>query len=135
MGIYLNPGAQLLRMSRRSRIYVDKSGMVPFLNRVSSTEQRFVCVSRPRRFGKTMAANMVSAYCDRTVDGASEFAGLAASRDPELGAHRNQYDAIRIDMQQFLSATHDVGKLLDLLSQSVARGIVRAYDGLFSRSE
>ena len=126
MGIYLNPGAQLLRMSRRSQIYVDKSGMIPFLNRVSNTEQRFVCVSRPRRFGKTMAANMVCAYYDRTVDGAAEFAGLKVADDPEFDAYRNQYDVIRINMQQFLSATHDVEKLLEKLHRDVSFDITLA---------
>ena len=76
MGIYLNPGAAMLRQARNSKVYVDKSGMLRYLNSVLNSEQKYVCVSRPRRFGKTMAANMVCAYYDRTVDGAAEFAGL-----------------------------------------------------------
>ena len=81
MGTYLNPGAVRLRDSRNSKIYVDKSALIAYLNSVKETEQRYVCVSRPRRFGKTMAANMVCAYYDRTVDGAEAFAGLVAARD------------------------------------------------------
>ena len=76
MGIYLNLGAAMLRQGRNSRVYVDKSGLLKYLDTVINTEQKYVCVSRPRRFGKTMAANMVCAYYDRTVDGAAEFAGL-----------------------------------------------------------
>ena len=60
MGIYLNPGDDKFFMDRHSEIYVDKSGMIAYLNRVSKTANRFVCVSRPRRFGKSMAANMMS---------------------------------------------------------------------------
>ena len=81
MGVYLNPGAALFRRGRSSRIYVDKSQLIAYLNAVVNTERAYVCVSRPRRFGKSMAANMVSAYFDRTVDGVREFEGLAISRD------------------------------------------------------
>ena len=65
MGIYLNPGSEKLEMSRRSKIYIDKSGIISRLNRFFDSEDRFVCVSRPRRFGKSMTANMISAYYDR----------------------------------------------------------------------
>ena len=61
MGSYLNPGGGLFRACRRSKIYVDKSNLIAKTNEVLGTEQRFVCVSRPRRFGKSMAANMLAA--------------------------------------------------------------------------
>lgn len=61
MGSYLNPGGGLFRACRRSKIYVDKSNLITKTNEVLGTEQRFVCVSRPQRFGKSMAANMLAA--------------------------------------------------------------------------
>lgn len=73
MGVYLNPGATSFRQARNTELYVDKSELIVYLNRVVNAPQRFVCVSRPRRFGKTMASDMVCAYYDCTVDGASEF--------------------------------------------------------------
>ena len=129
MGVYLNPGPAMLRQGRRSRIYVDKSQLIGYLNSVICTEQKYVCVSRPRRFGKSMAANMVCAYYDRTVDGAAEFAGLEIARDPSFDAERNQYDVIRINMQEFLSSTHDVDALLLLLQRSIMRELLREYAG------
>ena len=74
MGMYLNPGAGLFRMALNSEIYVDKSDMIAVLNRMVNTEQRFVCVSRPRRFGKSLTANMLAAYYDGSEDGALYFA-------------------------------------------------------------
>lgn len=59
MGVYLNPGPTMLRLARRPAIYVDKSLLINYLNGVINTEGLYVCVSRPRRFGKTMAANIV----------------------------------------------------------------------------
>lgn len=127
MGIYLNPGAQMLRQGRGSRIYVDKSGLIAQLNAIVNTEQKYVCVSRPRRFGKSMAANMVSAYYDRTVDGAAEFAGLAIASDPSFEASRNRFDVIKLNMQEFLSETSNVDGMLAQLQSLVCRDLARAY--------
>ena len=135
MGVYLNPGAAMLRQGRNSQIYVDKSAMIARLNRLVNTERKYACVSRPRRFGKTMAANMVSAYYDRTVDGTAEFAGLAIAADPTFDKQRNRYDSVRINMQEFLSETHDVEALVESLHQNVAPEIKRAYPELFFRDE
>lgn len=81
MGIHLNPTDDSFRMARNSQIYVDKSGLIDYLNKVISTEERFVCVSRPRRFGKSMAANMVVAYYDRTANVEDAFPDLVIAND------------------------------------------------------
>lgn len=65
MGNYLNPGTDLFEMSLGSEIYVDKSRLIEQTNRCVKTQQRFMCVSRPRRFGKSMAIDMLAAYCSR----------------------------------------------------------------------
>lgn len=67
MGSYLNPGSAAFR-KLQSQIYIDKSGLIGKMNALLGTEQKYVCVSRPRRFGKSMAANMLSAYYDRDCD-------------------------------------------------------------------
>ena len=126
MGTYLNPGPDMLRQGRNSRIYVDKSELLAYLNEVVETEQKYVCVSRPRRFGKSMAANMVCAYYDRTVDGAAEFSGLKIASDPGFDEHRNRYDVVRINMQEFLSATHEVEGVLTMLQAIVIRDLRRS---------
>ena len=61
MGIYLNPGNEAFEESVNSEIYQDKSGLIAFTNKVLETEQKYLCVSRPRRFGKSMAAKMLAA--------------------------------------------------------------------------
>ena len=96
MGSYLNPGGGLFRACRRSKIYVDKSNLITKTNEVLGTEQRFVCVSRPRRFGKSMAANMLAAYYGRDENAENLFVDLKISADPDFRTHLNQYDVIRI---------------------------------------
>ena len=61
MGIYLNPGNEGFQRAVQSRIYVDKTGLIDYTNSVLGTEQDCICISRPRRFGKTMAADMLTA--------------------------------------------------------------------------
>ena len=65
MGQYLNPDNLGFASAVNSQIYVDKTGMLDYLNQVIGTEQRYVCVSRPRRFGKSIAARMAAAYYSR----------------------------------------------------------------------
>ena len=76
MGIYLNPSSIGFKRSLNSEIYVDKTGLIEKTNVLLDTEQKFICVSRPRRFGKSMAVNMLSAY--------DEAAGLKSLDIPSL---------------------------------------------------
>lgn len=75
MGIYVDPGHTAFEMSRFSEIYIDKSMLIAKVNAAYKTEKRFLCVSRPRRFGKSMAANMLSAYYSCGCDSAALFSG------------------------------------------------------------
>ena len=68
MGSYLNPGCKGFEESLNSAIYVDKTGLIEKVNAVVDTRQKYICVSRPRRFGKSMATDMLAAYYDQSVD-------------------------------------------------------------------
>ena len=127
MGAYLNPGSATFRRDRNSAIYVDKSILIALLNRVLNTERKYVCVSRPRRFGKSMAANMVSAFYDRTVDGAAEFDGLRIADDPSFDANRNRYDVVRLNMRDFLSMEGGAERLIANLQSEVCPEVKEAF--------
>ena len=92
MGIYLNPGNDLFEMSVRSKIYVDKSMMIELTNSVLRTDERHICISRPRRFGKSMAANMLTAYYSRGCDSTDLFKNLAISKTEDFEKHLNKYN-------------------------------------------
>lgn len=127
MGSYLNPGSVLFRGSLRSKIYVDKSGLIEKINDLICTEQKYVCVSRPRRFGKSMAANMLAAYYDREENTQNLFDKLLISQTESYKEHLNQYDVIRINMQQFLSITNSTDEMLELLQERILRELERKY--------
>lgn len=91
MGIYINPGSGKFQMSKRAKIYVDKSELIEKLNPLVETEDRFVCVSRPRRFGKTMAANMLAAYYGCGEDTHQLFDDLKIAKTVSYRMHLNQH--------------------------------------------
>lgn len=127
MGRYLNPGSKKFEMARASNIYVDKSGIIACLNNVIATSNRFVCVSRPRRFGKSMALDMISAYYDRTTDAKKLFDGLAIEQSETFEKHANKYDVIALNMQKFLSNSHSMDELLAKIKRFLLKELTRAY--------
>ncbi len=120
MGSYLNPGSERFRTSLRSQIYVDKSPLIAEINKLVRTEQKYVCVSRPRRFGKSMAADMLLAYYSVGEDTSALFDALKISKSASYREHLNQYDMIKINMQTFLSAAVSVEAMLERLQKYVA---------------
>lgn len=127
MGMYLNPGSGLFRMALNSEIYVDKSEMIAVLNRMVNTERRFVCVSRPRRFGKSLTANMLAAYYGVSEDGGSLFKDLQIGRQIDGLNECGRYDVIKVNVQEFLSAGLSIEDMLERMQLRVIREICRAY--------
>lgn len=135
MGSYLNPGATSFRNSLRSEIYIDKSGLIEKTNKRMHTEQRYICVSRPRRFGKSMAANMLAAYYGREENTEELFDNLKISKESSYREHLNQYDVIKINMQEFLSATSNVDEMLTRLKKYLIFDLLEVYEKLRFRDE
>ena len=133
MGSYLNPGSASFRNSLRSKIYVDKSELIARTNELICTEQRYVCVSRPRRFGKSMAANMLASYYEKEENSDDLFGGLRISRAITYRDHLNQYDVIKINMQEFLSVTNSVDEMLGRLKRYLLFDLLDAYGNLHFR--
>ena len=76
MGIYLNPGNENVRSILSAEIYVDKSGMISVINDFIDKGNKYICMSRPRRFGKTIAGEMISAYYSKGCDSSELFKDL-----------------------------------------------------------
>jgi hypothetical protein len=127
MGVYFNPANDRFAEALRSEIYVDKTELIAYANSVIKTQQKYICVSRPRRFGKTMAASMLAAYYSRGCDSAEMFGRLAISGDSSFSEHINAYNAIFLNMQDFLSEASDVGAMLELLTSDISEELVSAY--------
>lgn len=136
MGTYLNPGKELFERACRSEIFVDKTEMIAYLNSVVNTNQCYVCVSRPRRFGKTMAADMIAAYYDRTADSRALFtkSKLAHSApvrvedaDKSWDKYLGKFDVLRLVMTRFFKSRLDVAQSLANMQKLIIRELQRAY--------
>ncbi len=103
MGIYVNPGNESFSEDINSRIYVDKTRLLAELNSRIGTRDKFLCVSRPRRFGKTMAESMMAAYYSRGCDSRELFKGLMIVADPGFDKHLNKYNVLHLDINRFWS--------------------------------
>jgi hypothetical protein len=126
-GIYINKGDEGFRSSRNSE-YVDMSGLIAIVNSTLDTEQRFSCVTRSRRFGKTMAAKMLQAYYDKSCDSRSLFADLEIAKDPSFEQHLNKYPVIYLDITDF--TTRENLKAVDIVSvlqEKVMTEVLSAY--------
>jgi hypothetical protein len=127
MGIYVNPGKDSFERAIRSQIYVDKTGMLEYTNSVLGTEQCHMCVSRPRRFGKSMAANMMIAYYSKGADANDLFAGLNISKTMDYEKHLNVHNVIYLDVASFLVKARDVSLVVDFMQQRVIEELRSLY--------
>ena len=98
MGIYLNPNNENFRSILSGDIYVDKSMMIAVTNEYIDKANKYVCMSRPRRFGKTVAGEMLSAYYSKGCDSSALFKKLKISSDSGYESKRNNYNVIKLDM-------------------------------------
>lgn len=134
MGIYLNPGNRGFWKSVRSEIYVDKTELIAYTNKIINTEEQFICVSRPRRFGKSMALKMLAAYYSRGCDSADLFRGFKIEQHETFQEHLNRYDVVFLNMQQFLIEA-DSGKVTEYLEQEVLEELNEGYGDILKGRE
>ena len=100
---YLNTNAQYLLYQKvvNSQIFVDKSLMIEEVSRVIGTGNPYICITRPRRFGKTINANMLGAYYTKGCNSRTIFDKLAISAAEQYEKHINQYNVIHIDFSKY----------------------------------
>ena len=119
MGRFVNPDNSAFQAALNSRIYVDKTGMIEYMNRVLETTDAYICNSRPRRFGKSYAANMLAAYYSKGADSEMMFSDLSIGKTQDFKKYLNKYDVIHIDVQWFLANCEDKNKVVQFITKSV----------------
>lgn len=95
----MNPGNGAFQVALNSKIYVDKTGLLAYTNSVLGTTDAYICNSRPRRFGKSYAANMLAAYYSKGCNSEKMFSELEIAKTEDFALHLNKYDVIHIDVQ------------------------------------
>ena len=102
MGTYLNPGNAGFERIVKSD-YIDKTGMIGIINSRIDTTNNLICISRPRRFGKSYAAQMLCAYYDHTCDSHILFDDKEVSKTEQYETHIKSYNVIYLDIAGFIS--------------------------------
>jgi len=127
MGIYLNPTNQNFYEAVNKEIYVDKSLLIHKIEYLRNKVNKYICVSRPRRFGKSTDANMLVAYYSMGCDSHDIFDSLKISQADGYLEHLNKHHVIHINMQDFLSKTHNIEKMILLLTKLIFREIKKTF--------
>lgn len=127
MGIYLNPSNIDFQQALNSKIYVDKSMLIEYANNVIYTEQKFICVSRPRRFGKSMAANMLTAYYSCGCNSREMFSHLKISEGESFEKHLNRYNLIHVNMVNFLSESQNIDEMIEFIEEDLIDELKNEY--------
>ena len=132
MGAYVNRGFSSFKRAKESEIYVNKTGLLEYTNSIINTEQCFVCSSRPRRFGKSMAAGMLSAYYGKGCDSRAVFDGLKISKAASFEKHLNQYDVIHLDIAYLRNQIKDSLKTVSFMQECVIKELRTIYPGVLT---
>ncbi|MCR5235993.1 MAG: ATP-binding protein [Lachnospiraceae bacterium] len=127
MGIYLNPDNVNFEEDTRARIYVDKTMMIREINHFMDEGNKYICVSRPRRFGKTMAGNMLAAYYSKGCDSYELFSKFKIAKDPSFEEKLNKYNVIQIDVNGVYQITETKDWFLKELTKAVKKEIQKEF--------
>lgn len=119
MGILLNQDNIDFQQALNSEIYVDKTELIAHTNRVLRTEQKFICISRPRRFGKSMAANMLTAYYSKGCDSREMFSNYKIAQIDSFEKHLNKYNVIHINMVKYLSEAKNIEEMIKFIEEDI----------------
>ena len=126
MGIYINRGNAAFRQYTNGE-YVDKTAMIAYINTTVDTADKLTCVSRPRRFGKSMAAHMLNAYYDKSCDSRELFSRFAIAKDQSFEEHLNKYPTIYLDITDFTTRYQGREDIVELIQAAVIKDIRKAY--------
>ena len=134
MGIYLNPGNENFSDFSAAEIYVDKTMMLSVLNSFIDKGNKYVCVSRPRRFGKTIAGEMIAAYYSKGCDSHEIFDELKISKAEGYREKLNKYNVIKIDLNSEYQNTRHKDRMLTELEDRIAEEMQKQFTACDVRS-
>ncbi|MCQ2249054.1 MAG: ATP-binding protein [Treponema sp.] len=124
--MYLNIGNGNFKTTLNGE-YVDKSQVIAELNGRIDKKSKLLCISRPRRFGKSLLAQMLCAYYDKTCDSHELFAGLKISSDESFEKYLNKYPVIYLDITWFVSTCGNINDVLKYMEKKVSAEIKKEY--------
>ena len=126
MGTYINRGNCEFSDIVNSE-YVDKTSLIPFINKTLNTESRYSCVTRCRRFGKSMAAKMLCAYYDKSCDSRELFRGLKAEQGKSFEKYLNKYSVIYLDVTSFTARPELGDRIVRMIQDEIIYEVKKSF--------
>lgn len=130
MGRFVNPDETAFQVALNSEIYVDKTNLLTYTNKVIASNQALICNSRPRRFGKSITANMLVAYYSRGARGEALFQKLAIAQNESFAKHLNSYNVIYIDLQWCLLDASKPENILSYINSHIISELQELYPAI-----
>ena len=127
MGVFVNPGNEAFSVALNSEIYVDKTELLTYTNKVMNTLQGYICNSRPRRFGKSITANMLTAYYSKGCSSREMFSNLGISKAEGFEKHLNKYDVLHWDIQWCMEPAGGPEKIVSYISEQTISELKEYY--------
>lgn len=128
MGRFFNSKVNAFQDVLNSKIYIDKTGLLEYTNSVIDTTSKFICNSRPRRFGKSITADMMTAYYSRSLDTEELFEKLEIGQAADFRKHLNQYDVIHIDVQWCIEPAGGADQVISFITRNVIEELRETYE-------
>ena len=127
MGRFVNSKTSAFQDALNSEIYVDKTGLLEYTNRVIDTTAKFICNSRPRRFGKSITADMLTAYYSKGCNSEDMFSDLEISKSADYRKHLNQYDVIHLDIQWCMEPAGGAENVISYITENTISELKEYY--------
>ena len=135
MGRFVNPGNSAFKVALASEIYIDKTGLLDFTNSVLGTKQAYICNSRPRRFGKSITADMLTAYYSKGCDSRELFMNYNIAQTESFEKYLNKYDVIHLDMQWILMDAGAPERISGYINKNVISELADLYKDIDLRDQ
>lgn len=129
MGMFLNSRLpfESYRLVKRDTYFVDKTSLIDELFPFLEVEKRFICITRPRRFGKSVMANMIGAFFGKAVDAGPLFDELKIASSEGYRAHLNQHQVVYIDFSRMPQNCGTYNAYIGRISDGLKRDLEEGY--------
>lgn len=134
MGRFVNPDNGAFYVALNSEIYVDKTQLLEYTNKVLDSKQAMICNSRPRRFGKSVTADMLAAYYSKGAGSRNMFEGFKISSSQDFEKHLNKYDVIHFDVQWFMMASGQQNNFTEYIQNTIVDELKETYPGILKEA-
>ena len=130
MGRFLNPDNTAFKEIAKTKTYIDKTKLIELTNNFINTPKKFICSSRPRRFGKSVTAEMLTTYYSQEYDSHKYFTGFRIEQSPTYETHINKYDVIYFDVQGCINNAEEPAQTIEFISENILAELKEKYNNL-----